>query len=321
MPRPARKNHINGVKAAAFALIFAAVAPGLARVASAQRPFQIYDSFYRDEKASRQYYDRFALTGEVAYNPARATPGEGLASIRPDAFGYSVRFEYQLAEHFDLGVVMDAFGNEAGRSLGVSWVQFKYYRTVDQGDYALRLALDPASDGQGGFPQLDAAFIYSSLLSPEVSTRFTLGGRRVSVGYERLVPLDGPENPTQVSPLLPGYGIIPARAIGWEIHAVMAYIAHFDPGGSHIYFSLLGEAGSYELIDEVVPDAAVDGDDDEAGTSDFRAGVIWLRSGLEYSRPRFVITPFIGLPLRQWEPEDGDWARHRLQIGVRIMIR
>lgn len=318
MPQPAP---ILALRAVAVGLVLAAVGPGVVGVASAQRPFQIYDSFYRDEKASRPYYDRFALTGEVAYNPARPTPGDGLASIRPDPFGYSLRFDYQLAEHFDIGIVMDAFGNEAGRSLGVSWVLFKYYRTVDQGDYALRLALDPASDGQGGFPQLDAAFIYSSLLSPEVTTRFTLGGRRVSVGYERLVPLDGPENPTKVSPILPDFGIVPARAIGWEIHAVVSYIAHFDPGGSHIYFSLLGEAGSYELIDEVVPDAVVGEDDDDAGTTDFRGGVVWLRSGLEYSRPRFIVTPFIGLPLRQWAPEEGDWARHRLQVGLRIMIR
>ena len=226
--------------------------------AEAQRPFQQYEAFYRDETSTRQYFDRFAITGEVAYNPAPADPGDGLSSIRPDRIAYSARFDYRLADHFDIGVVVDAYGNSASRSVGVSWVAFKYFRVVESGTYALRLALDPASDGQGGFPQLDAGMIYSSIMSPEVTADLGVGARRVRVGYERLVPLDGPETPVEVSPILPDYGIIYSRALGWEVHAFFSYKALFDPGGSHIFFSLLGEAGSYEMVDEPGDLALVD---------------------------------------------------------------
>ena len=316
-----RREGVGGLNPAALAVLSLLVAMVFVGDAVAQRPFQIYDPFYRDEKASRPYYDKFAITGEIAYNPAQAVPGDGLASISPDPFGYSFRFDYQLADHFDIGIVMDAYGNSTGRSLGVSWVLFKYYRTVDQGDYALRLALDPASDGRGGFPQLDAAFIYSSLLSAEVTTDFAIGARRVSVGYERLVPLDGPEVPIVLSPILPNYGIIYSQALGWEIHGVISYHAHYDPAGSHIFLALLGEAGEYEMVDEPSDKATAEAVEGDAGVTDYRGGVLWLRSGLEFARPRFVFTPFLGLPLRQWAPEDGDWSRHRLQVGLRMMIR
>lgn len=286
----------------------------------AQRPFLVYDPFYRDEKAGRDFYDRFAFTGEIAYIPAAVGAGDGLAAIRPDPFGYSLRFDYQLAEHFDIGVIMDAFGSSAGRSLGVSWVVLKYYRTVDQGDYALRLAVDPASDGQGGFPQLDAAFIYSSFLSPVVTTDFSLGLRRVRVGYERLVPRDS-SGTTMPSPLLPDYGIIYSQALGWEIHGVISYNALFDPGGSHIFFALLGEAGSYEMVDAPSDSTAAVAIASEGGVTEYRGGVVWLRSGLKFSRPEYTITPFIGLPLKQWKPEEGDWPTLRLRIGFRLMIR
>ncbi len=287
----------------------------------AQRPFQQYETFYRDETSTRQYFDRFAISGEVSYNPARAESGEGLSSIRPDRVAYSARFDYRLADHFDIGVVVDAYGNSAGRSVGVSWVAFKYFRVVEAGSYALRLALDPASDGQGGFPQLDAAWIYSSVMSPEVTADVGFGARRVRVGYERLVPLDGPETPVNVSPILPDYGIIYARALGWEAHAFFSYKALFDPGGSHIFFSLLGEAGSYEMVDEPGDLALIDVVQDDEGVTEYRGGVIWLRSGLEFSRPLYAFTPFIELPIRQWAPSDGEWARQRLRIGLRLMLR
>jgi len=287
----------------------------------AQRPFQIYDPFYRHEKAGRVFYHRFAATAEVTYSPAEPAPGEGLSAIRPDPFGYSIRFDYQLAEHFDAGLIMDATGGIGGRALGVSWLTLKYYRTVDQGDYAIRLAIDPASDGRGGFPQVDVAFIYSSLLSAEVTTDFSLGVRRVRVGYERLVPLDGPEPPTVPSPDLPNYGIIYSQALGWEVHAALNYNAHFDPGGSHIYFALRGEAGSYEMIDEPSDAETAEVVGGASVVTEYRGGVVWLRSGLEFSRPGYSVSPFLGLPLTQWAPEEGDWPTLRLRIGLRLMIR
>jgi hypothetical protein len=307
----------SGFRRLSTVLLLLAAAAGEAQ---AQRPFLVYDPFYRDEKAGRDFYDRFAFTGEIAYVPAAVGPGDGLSAIRPDPFGYSLRFDYQLAEHFDIGVIMDAFGSSAGRSLGVSWLALKYYRTVDQGDYALRLAIDPASDGQGGFPQLDAAFIYSSFLTADVTTDFSLGVRRVRVGYERLVPLD-PTVPSIPSPILPDYGIIYSQALGWEIHGVISYNAHFDPGGSHIYFAILGEAGSYEMVDAPSDSAAAEALAADGGVTEYRGGVVWLRSGLKFSRPGYAFTPFIGLPLQQWAPEDGEWPTLRLRIGIRLMIR
>jgi hypothetical protein len=304
----------------AIVLVLPLLAP---QPSSAQRPFRIYDPFYRDEKPGRTFYDRFAVTGEVSYRPAGSVQGDGLTSLAADPIGYSLRFDYSLARHVDIGVIMDAAGTAEGRALSVGWVAIKYFQTFESTDYAFRLAVDPASDGQGGFPQLDAAFIYSAPLTPEVTTNYSIGVRRVRIGFEQLILLDGTDDPPVISAAYPDYGVLYSQALGWEVHAVLSYSALFDPAGSNIYFAILGEAGSYELIDQPLGEVGQNeaNASAESGVSEFRGGVVWLRSGIEFSRPNYAFSPFLGLPVQQWQPDDGDWPSARLRLGLRLMIR
>src|SRR5690606_13715257 len=97
------------------------------------------------------------------------------------------RLHYRLTERVDLNAFWDAAGTSTGRTIVLSWVGAKYYWTVDQTDYAFRLAVDPASDGRVGFPQLDVAFISTRALTPLFSTDFAVGVRRVRKGFRQLV--------------------------------------------------------------------------------------------------------------------------------------
>lgn len=287
----------------------------------AQRPFRTYESFYRSETARRQFYDRYAVTGEVAYRPAGSVQTDALSAPVVDPFGLNFKFDYQLTSSLDLGVVVDASGGFAGRSLSLSWITVQYYRTVDLSDYAFRLAVDPASDGRTGFPQVDVAFLYTDFLSAELTSDYAIGMRRVRIGYEQLVELP----PTTENNLgVPEFGVAFTRALGWELNGMMKYNALFDPAGSSVFFSALGQAGSYELID-ATPDEASATDDDSGEVAGnvkvTRGGVIWVRSGMKFARPSYEFSPFLGLPVKQWAPRDDTWPRSRLQVGVRLMIR
>ena len=290
----------------------------------AQRPFRAYETFYRDESGRREFYDRYALTGEVSYRPAGSIVSDGLSSNSADPFGFSFRFDYQLAPRFDLGVIVDAASGLAGRSLSVSWLSLKYYRTIDNTDYAFRLAVDPSSDARTGFPQTDVAFIYSAALTADVSSDFAIGMRRIRIGYEQLIPSD-PSNPNPiVSTNITDFSVVYTRALGWELNATMSYNALFDPAGSNIYFAVLGQAGAYELVEALpigVDPSASDGEDAATDSGVLRGGVVWLRSGMEFSRPAYEFTPFLGLPIKQWAPADRNWPAARLRLGVQLMLR
>ncbi|QXD15478.1 hypothetical protein GQ464_000555 [Rhodocaloribacter litoris] len=294
--------------------------------AAAQRPLRVYDPFYRDETARRIFFDRYALTAEVSYRPAGFIQSDGdIPSPNADPFALGLRFDYQLSSRFDLAILMDAVGGTAGRKLAVNWVALKYYRTVDTQDYAFRLAVDPASEGRVGFPQMDLAFLYTSPASPTLTTDFALGLRRIRIGYQQLVRLEvpppDPDDPVVTTPA--DRALIRTRALGWEAHLMMSYNILFDPAGSNLFVTFLGEAGRYDLIElgEVGPDGRLVDADGERTTTRFRGGVIWVRTGLEFDRPAYQIAPYMAVPLRQWHPDEGEWPSARLHIGARLMLR
>ena len=295
-------------------------------IAHAQRPLRLYDPFYRDETARRTFFDRYALSAEVSYRPAGFIQGNGdLPSPNADPLAVSVRFDYELSKMFNLGFLIDAVGGTAGRQLTVNWVTLKYFRTVDTRDYAFRLAVDPSADGQVGFPQMDLAFLYTSLVTPALSTDFGIGVRRVRIGFQQFIRLDSPP-PDPLDPLVtsqpPAQDVIRTRALGWEIHAMTTYNILFDPAGSSLFVTLLGEAGRYDLIAlGSVRSEAADVSAGGPSRTRFQGGVVWARTGIKLERPGFQLAPYLAVPMGQWTPSEGRWPSSRLHVGVRFMIR
>ena len=307
-------------------------------IAFAQRPFLLHDPLYRSEQPQRVFFGGYALSAEVAYRTAGSLQGDGLQAVEANPFGLSFRLDYQLSPRLDLSGILDAAGNTAGRGLSLSWLIFKYYERSESASFALRLAVDPSLDGRAGFPQIDVAWLSSSILTPLSSTEFAFGVRRVRLGYEQWVLSETlPFNSFQLhdSEIIPrnNLDVIYTRAFGWELHMMFGYNFKFDPAGSNIFVSLLGQAGSYDLLEtsqqqeprlqQINHLAGGTAFQREITTSrDYLGGVIWARAGLEFNRPNYQILPFIGLPVHQWIPESGgDWPRSRRQIGVRFMLR
>lgn len=293
----------------------------------AQRPVRTFDPFYRGETASRMFFDRYAVTAEISYRPAGFLQNDDISSqavpsTASDPLGLNLRFETRLATGFDVGFFIDAAGNTAGRSLSLSWLTLKYYGRQENVDYAIRLAVDPASDGRSGFPQTDLAFLYAVSLSPELRSDFAVGIRRVQLGFQQIVATEptliDPDD-SIVSPPGPGRTIRRSRAHGWEVHMMTGYSLVFDPAGSNMFVTLIGEGGRYGLVEWTV-DEVVDGEQMRT-TTEFRGGVVWVRSGLEFDRPGYQVSPFLSLPLKQWAPADDDYPRARAHVGIRLMIR
>ncbi|MFQ5568122.1 MAG: hypothetical protein ACE5G0_00520 [Rhodothermales bacterium] len=303
---------------------------------AAQRPFRINDPFYRGETARRDFFDRYAFTAEVSYRSAGSLQEDGLPTASSD-LGLRFRFDYELASRLDLGAIFDAVGGNTGRSVSLSWLVLKYYRYLERSDYAFRLAVDPSSDGRVGFPQVDLAFLYTSLLSPVFSTDFGLGMRRVNIGYAQFLPPEplGPDDPLVIRPRPT---VLFTRALGTELHVMMDYNLLLDPAGSNLFFGFLGEGGAYSLIESPLRRSdsgtlAVSNISDlEEGTAvqegqerriPYRGGVVWVRAGIEFHRPSYQISPFLGAPLKQWTPEaeNGSWPQARLHFGVQLMLR
>ena len=313
-------------------VLAAALLVGLAATSDvyAQRPFRMADPFYRSETARRAFYDRLAFTTELSYRPLPVTGSDGVTA-GADPLGLRFRLDYELGDNFDVSGIVDAFSVGNGRSLALSWVILKYYRYLDEADYAFRLAIDPASDGRAGFPQVDLAFLYTSFLSPLFSSDFALGVRRVNIGYFETQPapvqsdLQGPYANV-------GSTILSTRAYGTELHTMLNYNVHFDPAGSNVFATLLAEGGRYDLVETLLeptgrgPVGPVDNLDNtrmegEASDGDFRGGVVWLRAGAEFNRPSYQAAPFIAAPLKQWSLGDEEPVVARLHIGVRFMVR
>jgi hypothetical protein len=276
----------------------------VAAPAGAQQPFRVYDPFYRNETARRTFDDDLALSGEVSYTATRGTTDP---ATQPDPLEVGLRLDYRLAPHLEVGVVVDVSGVGSGRALRWSWIVGRYGWTVGTYDYAFRLALDPDSDGRVGFPQADFAFVASSPIGPVASSDFAVGVRRVRRGFRQEL--------SEASPPADAQTFVNGRALGWELHLMVAYTAFLSPSGSRVFASLSVERGDYDLVGVTDPGG------EPVPTRGFRSGLVWLRPGVEFARPNFRFAPFLGLPVAQWAPEGENIPRLWPQIGVEVTLR
>ncbi len=304
----------------------AGLAVGLATGAAAQGGFQTLDPFYGGETASRAFYGDLAVSAEAAFRDgdllglrAPGTPASALA--------LAGRLDYAVLPQVDLSLVADLSGGIGRGPLGLSWVVVKPYWHNEQTDYAVRLAVDPASEGGLGFRQTDVAFLSTTTISPEVSSDLSIGVRRVRTGYT---------NPDSLGPAAITTGDVGAsagfafaavddaartRVVGQELRVSWSYSVRFDPAGSRLALGLSAEAGDYALVQSGVPDDDVDPSSDR-----IRSGTGWLRVGLEFSRPTYQLAPFASLPLVTWADVRGEPVRHgprpeKVQVGMRITLR
>lgn len=294
-----------------------------ARDALAQRPFLVYDPFYRGETARRVFFDSYSVTTDISCctfsDSLQASGGPSNAGLFGLPLGVGFHFNYQLTSQVDIGAVVDAAGSSSGRSLSISWLSMKYYWTNDNADYAFRLAVDPSVDGQVGFPQLDLAFLSTTLLAPMLSTDFAIGARRIRMGYQRWISSAEERD------------IVFTRALGYEVHAMLSYNLLLDPGGSNFFVSVRGEGGSYSLFEtskrqmQVEAATAKRGEqpiaEAETWKTDYRGGVVWLRGGISFSRPSYIVAPFVSVPVQQWHPENEGNTHADLHAGLRVMLR
>lgn len=317
-------------------LLGLAVLVVLPDAARAQRPFQFYDPFYRGETARRAFYDGYAVTAEVSYRPAGSLQ-DGRQTFTRDWLGLAFQLNYQLLPQIDLAGYVDAAASDAGRSLTLSWVALKYYNTVENTDYAFRLAVDPSLDGRVGFPQMDAAFISTTLLSPSLSSDYALGMRRIRKGYQQIVL--SPDGEAEVPRPYVGSEVLFTRAMGWEVHFMMQYAYLLGAARSNVFGSLLFHGGEYELLETSLSDpapatspASLTGDappetdaPEDDGAVGYRGGVVWLRTGVEYNRPAYQVLPFVSVPLKQWIPAFDDDRQNppaaRISAGFRFTLR
>jgi hypothetical protein len=304
--------------------------PGLA---TAQRPFDVLDPFYQEETARRTFYDGFALSGQVNYQGAGPL-GQASEAERPGPFGLAFRLDYALVPQVDVSAVFDVSGGLVsqlgGGPVRLSWVVVKPYWHNESTDYAVRIAVDPASEGGLGFRQTDIAFVSTSNFSLFVSSDFAIGLRQARVGYERLQvgEDDGTLGPDLASA---DPEFVRTRAIGKEVHAMWGLNFHFDPAGSNVFVTALGEAMDYDLVTTRPFDAARGGELGEEGAEEpeqrsYRGGVGWLRFGVEFSRPGYQVSPSVGLPFVTWvdaTDEGGTWGPRlqSLRLGLRLTIR
>lgn len=312
------------------------IGTGLApQEAEAQRPFRLSDPFYRNETARRDFFDNYALTAEVFYQSGGTVQDEGGLAASDNDVSFRFRFDYELAASLDLSGIFEAIPGNGGRQLSMSWVVLKYYRYLESSDYAFRLAVDPSLDAGVGFPQVDLAFLYTTLYSPLLSSDFAMGVRRVNISYGQFLPAE-PLPPDGPFVARPRPSLLVTQAFGTELHAMINYNLHFDPAGSNFYVGLLGEGGAYDVGEKIldsstdglraVADLGINDTDGEAGNEKtaYRGGAVWARGGIEFKRPNYQIAPYISLPLQQWNPEregTDDWPVARLHFGLQFMLR
>ena len=304
-----------------------ALACGALAPASAQG-FQTLDPFYGGETARRAFYDGLALSGEVGYrggdllglSEPGAPAGGGLAVMG--------RLDYAILPQVDLSAVADLSGGVGRGPMGLSWVVVKPHWHNELTDYAVRVAVDPANEGGLGFRQTDVAFLSSTALSPEVTTDFALGVRRVRTGYTDDVSAQGGALPFEegdggvvqfggLSSLVANGERV--RLLGQELRGMIGYNVVFDPAGSRLILGLVGEAGDYTRLT-----SRDEGEDDP--TARIRSGIGWARLGLEFSRPSYQIAPYLSVPIVTWADVGGDAVRHgprpeKVRFGLRATLR
>ena len=292
--------------------------------AAGQGGFVTLDPSYGGETARRAFYGGFAVSGEAALRgPGAADPGPAAAG----ALSLAARLDYAVLPQVDLAVVADLTGAARSGPLGLSWVVVKPYWHRERTDYALRLAVDPASEGGLGFRQTDVTFLSTTALSPAVTNDFTVGARRVRTGYsyasaDDVAALAGP-GAADAAPPDPRR----ERLVGQELRAGWGYNVLFDPAGSRLTVGVVGEGGAYSVVRSRVrtPDAAGDVADSE-DVRRVRRAAAWVRAGVEFSRPSYQASPFVSVPVVSWD-NAGDGAdvpglrAPRVQFGLRLTLR
>ncbi len=293
---------------------------GLATGASAQGGFQTLDPFYRGEAAQRAFDGEFAVSAEAAVRDADllgiAEPGTPASPL-----AFSGRVDFALLPQVDLSLVADLSGGVGRGPMGLSWVVVKPYWRNEATDYAIRIAVDPASEGGLGFRQTDVAFLSATTLSPDVTTDVAFGIRRVRTGYT-LAAEDVAGTAGGDALFAAGAGPDGVRVVGQELRVSWGYNVVFDPAGSRLALGLVAEAGDYALVRTGGPM----GESAATGRERIRSGIGWLRAGLEFSRPAYQLAPFMSLPLVTWADVRGEPVRYgprpeKLRAGVRVTLR
>ena len=273
--------------------VLAALA-GAACPVQAQGTFQTLDPSYGGESARRGFYGGFALSGEAAYRDADLIGFAGTGAITDLAL--SARLDYALLPQVDLALVADVSGAAQNGRMGLSWVVVKPYWRSEGADYAVRVAVDPVSEGGLGFRQTDVAFLSTTALSPTVTSDVTVGLRRLRTGYSDVAPDEALVEPTSEVRLagLPAADEDPARSrlVGQSLRGSWGYSVLFDPAGSRLSFGLLAEAGAYTVVQTRDADAGSPGLSREGDASDrVRSGVAWARAGLRSLAGRRTSSP------------------------------
>ncbi|MGB3544426.1 hypothetical protein, partial [Rubrivirga sp.] len=310
------------------------VLAALVAVAPASAQFQTQEPSYGGETARRAFYGGFAVSGEAAYRDADLI---GFSEQAPTDLALSARLDYALLPQVDLALVADLTGaTQAGRT-GLSWVVVKPYWHNEGTDYAVRLAVDPLSEGGLGFRQTDVAFLSSTALSPTVTSDLSLGLRRVRTGYS----INAPDESADAEPVIPLAGDGPigyasqsafqsdptrSRLVGQSLRASWGYNVLFDPAGSRLTFGVVAEGGDYSVIETRDLEASADAPDVEVPSDRIRSGVGWIRAGLEFSRPSYQLAPILSIPVVTWADVQGRQERHgprleKLRLGLRVTLR
>jgi hypothetical protein len=288
---------------------------------AAQGAFQTLDPFYQDESARRDFFGGLAVSGEIGYRPASLLQPASEGQATSGGLALSAQLDYALHPQVDLSAIVDLSGGVGRGPVGLSWVVVKPYWHNESTDYALRIAVDPVSEGSLGFRQTDVAFLSTASLSPTLTHDLAFGLRRVRTGYETRA-LEEVDGGGSVSELI-GDGER-VRVLGQELHGAWGYNVLFDPAGSRLSFQLLAEAGDYKLLStSSAPPLNPEAEGSEARV---RGGVGWLRAGIELNRPSYLLAPFVTVPLATWAEVRGEPVRHgprpdRARFGVRLTLR
>ncbi len=320
---------IRGALAALAALVVSVGA-----TAAAQGTFQTLDPSYGGETARRGFYGGFAVSGEAAYRDPDLLDRIEAGAPAPSDLSLSARLDYALLPQVDLALVADLTGAAQNGRMGLSWVVVKPYWHNEGTDYAIRVAVDPVSEGGLGFRQTDVAFLSTTALSPTVTSDLTIGLRRLRTGYSDPAPTaldlgadDGPVvaddrlNPSTT-------GLVRSRVVGQSVRGSWGYNVLFDPAGSRLAFGLVAEAADYSILqaDGPVSEGTPGSDTTERPSDRVRSAVGWARVGMEFSRPYYQLAPFVSVPVFTWADFRGDPVRHgprleKVRVGLRVTLR
>jgi hypothetical protein len=307
----------------------ALAATAAAPAAVAQGAFRTLDPFYQDESARRDFFGGLAVSGELAYRTADLLRPQGGAAA-PSDIALSLQLDYALLPQVDVAAVVDLSGGIGRGPMGLSWVVVKPYWFNENTDYAVRLAVDPASEGGLGFRQTDVAFLSTTTHGPTLTSDLAFGVRRVRTGYDAALAEEELIDPGTLGGGLAVASAVAAeadrvRVLGRELHASWGYNVLFDPAGSRVAVALLAEAGDFRLI-RAAPAPTEGGEAAPPAEERVRSGIGWLRAGVEWSRPSYQLSPYVAVPIVTWADVPGDRVRQgpqpdRAQFGLRVTLR